>query len=73
MTLTAFFVSIVIAGIPVTDVGPFPDAISCKHMERQIIKDVTKDFVPYYGDKWGVNQIVRLQDYDIKCIAKTSG
>lgn len=70
-TATAFFVSIVIAGTPVAQIGPLPDGGACLGMQLEITRDIENDFQPYLGDMWGIPQIVRLQDYEISCMSQT--
>lgn len=77
-TLTAFFVSITIAGVPVSEVGPLPDGGSCEEMKRVIIADYERSFevnhpFGYDASQWGINAIVLMDDHEFACVRRTLG
>lgn len=68
-----FYIVVIVAGIHITDIGPFLNKHDCLTFKNEVVIPSIKhsfDNTMKYGmnmDRWGFNEIVTFQDYNLEC------
>ena len=71
-----FYIVIIVAGIYISDVGPFISNYECIYYKDTVVsRDIENSFSTHmkYGmnmDRWGFNEIVTYNDYNLECLQK---